>query len=315
MVELLEIPVPDRHFSIYDPAAGTGGMLSVSKEHLLDRASTPEEKERVEKFLTVHGQELSPTNYAVCQADLLIKNDRQAKVTYGNSLIPHDPHSKEPGDQWQEGKYSFKRNRMTDAHRAWVEERYFNGWAKGHADEQVKMFRREDFVYHKVGVVLWQTDEKDQPAVITEPYEKNFSAANVAKEQEFYCAEPRSSGREFAQSSSREDQSRLTSAATEINFLRPRGCAEWDKNSKEALFVRKLGSRKGISSETFREFIEIRPGPVVANIIISLIHQTNYLLDQQLRRLEQDFLRDGGLRERMTRARLAARAQNRNTPP
>ena len=53
---------------IYDPAGGTGGMLSVSKEHLLDRAATPEEKERVEKFLTVHGQELSPTNYASCRA-------------------------------------------------------------------------------------------------------------------------------------------------------------------------------------------------------------------------------------------------------
>ncbi len=46
MVELLEIPIPDRHISIYDPACGTGGMLSVAKEHLLDRAATPEEKER-----------------------------------------------------------------------------------------------------------------------------------------------------------------------------------------------------------------------------------------------------------------------------
>ena len=46
MVELLEIPIPDRHFSIYDPACGTGGMLSVAKEHLLDRAATPEEKEQ-----------------------------------------------------------------------------------------------------------------------------------------------------------------------------------------------------------------------------------------------------------------------------
>jgi four helix bundle suffix protein len=46
----------------------------------------------------------------------------------------------------------------------------------------------------------------------------------------------------------------------------------------------------------------------VANIIICLIHQTNYLLDQQLRRLEQDFLKEGGLRERMTRARLTARS-------
>ena len=45
MVELLDIPIPVRHISIYDPACGTGGMLSVAKEHLLDRATTPEAKE------------------------------------------------------------------------------------------------------------------------------------------------------------------------------------------------------------------------------------------------------------------------------
>ncbi len=50
MVELLEIPIPDRHFSIYDPACGTGGMLSVAKEHLLDRAKTDEKEQRVEQF-------------------------------------------------------------------------------------------------------------------------------------------------------------------------------------------------------------------------------------------------------------------------
>ncbi|NUN93061.1 MAG: four helix bundle protein [Verrucomicrobiae bacterium] len=94
------------------------------------------------------------------------------------------------------------------------------------------------------------------------------------------------------------------------DFLRSSGSTQWEKDSKEALFVRKLGSRKGISYETFREFVETRPAPVVANIIISLIHQTNYLLDQQIRRLEQDFLKEGGLRERMTRARLAVRSQN-----
>src|SRR5947208_17075360 len=42
---------------------------------------------------------------------------------------------------------------------------------------------------------------------------------------------------------------------------------------------------------------------------ICLIHQTNYLLDQQLRQLEKAFLQEGGLRERMTRARLAERAR------
>jgi four helix bundle suffix protein len=46
---------------------------------------------------------------------------------------------------------------------------------------------------------------------------------------------------------------------------------------------------------------------VIANIAICLIHQTNYLIDQQLRRLEKDFVKDGGFRERMTCARLAYR--------
>ncbi|HJT22642.1 MAG TPA: class I SAM-dependent DNA methyltransferase [Nitrospira sp.] len=336
MVELLEIPIPERHISIYDPACGTGGMLSVAKEHLHDRAATPQQRANVEKFVTVHGQELSPTNYAICQADLLIKNDRQAKVHLGNSLIPHDPRSKEPGDQLPEPKHRFdfmlsnppfgvtwggkdgyetearklqstryragmprvndgallflqtmltkmkepekggsriaiifngsplsngdcgsgeseirrwivendwldaivmlpdqlfyntgiftyvwllrndkpidhrgrvmlidarkqfekepksfgnKRNRITDAHRAWIEERYREGWKPGYLDEQVKIFNREDFAYHKVSVVFWQFDEQDKPAIVTEHYEKAFTAANLKKEQEFYESE------------------------------------------------------------------------------------------------------------------------------
>lgn len=99
------------------------------------------------------------------------------------------------------------------------------------------------------------------------------------------------------------------------DFLRTGGHPKWDKDSKEARFVRQLGSRKPVSYETFREFIETRPAPVVANIVISLIHQTNYLLDQQIRRLEQDFLKEGGLRERMTRARLAARQRQQGCSP
>ncbi len=337
MVELLEIPIPNRHFSIYDPAAGTGGMLSVAKEHLLDRAATAAERDRVENFLTVHGQELSPTNFAICRADLLIKNDRKTTVTYGNSLILHDANSREPGDQWPENKWHFnrmlsnppfgvtwggkdgyetearklkstryragmprvndgallflqtmlakmipapeggsriaiifngsplsngdcgageseirrwilendwldaivmlpdqlfyntgiftyvwllrnekppshrdrvmiidarqqfedepksfgnKRHRITDAHRAWIERRHRDGWAEGYADEKVKLFRPDEFAYHKVSVVFWQNDEDDQPAVITEKYEKAFTATNVAKEQSFYCRQP-----------------------------------------------------------------------------------------------------------------------------
>jgi four helix bundle suffix protein len=62
-------------------------------------------------------------------------------------------------------------------------------------------------------------------------------------------------------------------------------------------------------SYSYRSYVETRPAQIVANILICLIHQTNYLLDQQIRRLEQDFLKEGGLRERMTRARLAARSR------
>ena len=46
----------------------------------------------------------------------------------------------------------------------------------------------------------------------------------------------------------------------------------------------------------------------MANILICLIHQTNYLLDRQLRQLERAFVEHGGLSGRMLRARLARRA-------
>ena len=62
-----------------------------------------------------------------------------------------------------------------------------------------------------------------------------------------------------------------------------------------------------VSYETYRTYIETRPPDIVANIIICLIHQTNYLLDQLIRQLEKDFLEKGGLKENMFRARLEHR--------
>ena len=91
------------------------------------------------------------------------------------------------------------------------------------------------------------------------------------------------------------------------DFLRVRDLPIWDKASKEALYVRQLGNRSHTTYETYRTYVETRPAGVVANIALCLIHQTNYLLDQQIRRLEQDFLKEGGIRERMTRARLQHR--------
>ena len=91
------------------------------------------------------------------------------------------------------------------------------------------------------------------------------------------------------------------------DFLRVRDFPVWAKDSKEALFVRQIGHKSHVTYETYRTYVETRPPEIVANIALCLIHQANFLLDQQIRRLEQDFIKEGGLRERMTRARLQSR--------
>lgn len=96
-----------------------------------------------------------------------------------------------------------------------------------------------------------------------------------------------------------------------IDFLRTRDLPIWEKNSREALFVRQISRDSGASYETFREFVETRPAEVVANIAICLIHQASFLLKRQLETVERQFLEEGGIRECMTNARLEARQQSR----
>lgn len=97
------------------------------------------------------------------------------------------------------------------------------------------------------------------------------------------------------------------------DFLRNGDHRLWAKDSKQARYVRRLGGKAGCSFEDFREFVTSRSGETVANIAICLIHQADYLLDKQIARLEQDFLKDGGLRERMMRARLESRERQRRS--
>jgi len=99
------------------------------------------------------------------------------------------------------------------------------------------------------------------------------------------------------------------------DFLRVRDHGTWEKGSKEALYVRRLGRKQDETFETYRAFFETRPPEVLANIALCLIHQANYLLDQQRRRLEQDFVKQGGIRERMTQARVEYRNQQRSQHP
>ena len=98
MVELLDIQVDEHRISIYDPACGTGGMLSVAKEHILNSANE-EDRDKLDKLTTLYGQELQDQNYAICKSDMLIKGDKNSLITCGNSLIPDDREAKQRGDQ------------------------------------------------------------------------------------------------------------------------------------------------------------------------------------------------------------------------
>lgn len=315
-------------------------MLSVAKEHLRDKAKSDAERANVEKFVTVHGQELDPSNYAICLSDLLIKNDPNATITFGNSLVPFEPERGDEhddlGDRWQEPAHAFdymlsnppfgvtwggkdgyeadvrklkatryaaglprvndgallflqtmaakmkdpkdggsriavifngsplsngdcgsgeseirrwviehdwldavvmlpdqlfyntgiytyvwiltnakpaahkgkvmvidardqfekepnsfgnKRNRITEANRAWTIERYRKGWSKDSADPKVKVFPTTAFAYHKVEVVFWQTDADEKPAWKVEEFGKRPTKAAKRKIEDYYAPE------------------------------------------------------------------------------------------------------------------------------
>ena len=72
--------------SIYDPTAGTGGMLSIAEEYL--REHHPKAQ------LTMSGQELNPESYAICKADMLIKGQDIAQIIQGNTLSDDGHHGR-----------------------------------------------------------------------------------------------------------------------------------------------------------------------------------------------------------------------------
>lgn len=91
------------------------------------------------------------------------------------------------------------------------------------------------------------------------------------------------------------------------DFLRIHGFSEWPKDHIYTKRLRELNRNSDVSYATFQKGIENDDPEICANVIIGLIKVACYLLDQQIERLEKDFLAEGGLRERMTRARLSTR--------
>jgi len=93
------------------------------------------------------------------------------------------------------------------------------------------------------------------------------------------------------------------------DFLRTRGIEEWAPDHPYAKRLRDLNRQPNTNYQTFRKGIEHPDPAICANVILGLIKVASCLLDRQIKRLEQDFLEEGGMRERMTRARLNIRKQ------
>ncbi len=91
------------------------------------------------------------------------------------------------------------------------------------------------------------------------------------------------------------------------DYLRQKGLPLWTKENLQAQAIRKLAWAQNRSYTTYKSYIEESSPEVAANTMVCLIHQTNYLLDQQLRALEKSFLEEGGFTERLYRVRSQTR--------
>jgi restriction system protein len=92
------------------------------------------------------------------------------------------------------------------------------------------------------------------------------------------------------------------------DFLRQRQLKMWAKDSEEAKAVRNLVYSSNRSHQSYSSYLN--DPETGANIMICIIHQTNYLLDQQIRKLEKDFLEKGGFTERLYQKRKEWRERN-----
>jgi restriction system protein len=99
------------------------------------------------------------------------------------------------------------------------------------------------------------------------------------------------------------------------DFLRQRGLPLWSKDQPEAQAIRRLAYKSNKSYQSYRSYVEEGNPETAANAILCLIHQANYLLDQQLRQQEHHFAAEGGFTERLYNARRQKRSNSSYEPP
>lgn len=91
------------------------------------------------------------------------------------------------------------------------------------------------------------------------------------------------------------------------DFLRTNKLPKWDRNHKLSIRFSQLNRTENATYETYIKAIENPEPEICANAMICLINIVTYLLKQQIKTPAQEFIKNGGLRERMTKARIAQR--------
>ena len=87
------------------------------------------------------------------------------------------------------------------------------------------------------------------------------------------------------------------------DYLRQHNLPLWPKDDQRILRIRKIGSEENRSYMSYNTYFEKSNSEIAANTMACIIHQTNYLLDQLLKKLEDDFKNEGGFTERLYRIR------------
>lgn len=96
------------------------------------------------------------------------------------------------------------------------------------------------------------------------------------------------------------------------DFLRTSKLPIWDKEHRLVARLRELNRIPNATYETFKQGIENESPEICANVMIGLIAVVSYLLHHQIKTLEANFIKEGGLKERMTKARIEKRNHDKN---
>jgi four helix bundle suffix protein len=125
----------------------------------------------------------------------------------------------------------------------------------------------------------------------------------------------------MASGTSKETEIKLTNVARASleelkidyeDFLRTNKYEIWDKDHRLVARLRELNKIPNANYETFRKAIENDKPEICANVMIGLVKVVSYLLNNQIKALEAAFIKEGGLRERMTAARINKRNKDKN---